>query len=100
MPWRTNLDHGETIPAPDGELGLAYANTRYWRGSAAPTEDLGGPEDLLRWAAGAERLPQRMLVRVAARCATSHGQRSPRSSAARGDFPVLCRDRGGARPGR
>ena len=31
---------GEVIPAPDADLCLNFANTRYWRGSATPTEDL------------------------------------------------------------
>ena len=30
------------IPAPDADLCLAFANTRYWRGTATPTEDLNG----------------------------------------------------------
>ena len=34
---------GEVIPAPDDDLCLGYANTRYWRGSATPTEDLHAP---------------------------------------------------------
>ena len=46
-----------SIPAPDDDLCLAYANTRYWRGTATPTEDLNGADDLLRWAEKTERLP-------------------------------------------
>ena len=60
---------GEVIPAPDADLCLAYANTRYWRGSATPTEELHGPDDLLRWAEKAERLPPAMLQRLAAHTA-------------------------------
>jgi predicted RNA-binding Zn ribbon-like protein len=45
------------IPAPDDDLSLAFANTRYWRGTATPTDDLNGAEDLLGWAAAKERLP-------------------------------------------
>ena len=48
---------GEVIPAPDADLCLNFANTRYWRGSATPTEDLHSLDDLLRWAETAERLP-------------------------------------------
>jgi len=48
---------GAVIPAPDSDLCLAFANTRYWRGTSAPTEELSEPGDLLRWAAKAERLP-------------------------------------------
>jgi predicted RNA-binding Zn ribbon-like protein len=35
------------------ELCLDYANTRYWRGSEAPTETLHGLDDLLEWLARA-----------------------------------------------
>ena len=56
---------GEVIPAPDDDLCLAFANTRYWRGTATPTEELSGPEELLAWAAKAERLPAAMLRRFA-----------------------------------
>jgi predicted RNA-binding Zn ribbon-like protein len=53
----------QLLPAPDADVCLAYANTRYWRGTAAPTEELGSLEDLLRWAANAERLPPALLRR-------------------------------------
>ncbi len=56
---------GEVIPAPDSDLCLAFANTRYRRGSATPTEELQTPEDVLRWAASAQRLPPAMLKRLA-----------------------------------
>lgn len=49
------------IPAPDADLCLAFANTRYWRGSAAPTEELGHADDLLRWAAAAAKLPADLI---------------------------------------
>ena len=58
---------GEPIPAPDDDLCLAYANTRYWRGTATPTEDLRGIDDLLRWAETTERLPPAMVQHFAAR---------------------------------
>ncbi len=48
---------GAVIPAPDDDLCLAFANTRYWRGTPEPTEELGEPGDLLRWAAKVARLP-------------------------------------------
>jgi predicted RNA-binding Zn ribbon-like protein len=51
------------IPAPDSDLCLAYANTRYWRGSATPTEDLKNPADLLRWTASAGKLPAELVER-------------------------------------
>jgi predicted RNA-binding Zn ribbon-like protein len=34
------------------DLCLEFANTRYWRGQANPTETLNAPEDLAAWAAG------------------------------------------------
>jgi predicted RNA-binding Zn ribbon-like protein len=34
-------------------LCLDFANTRFWRGSAAPTERLGSPADLAAWCAEA-----------------------------------------------
>jgi predicted RNA-binding Zn ribbon-like protein len=54
---------GEVIPAPDDDLCLGYANTRYWRGSATPTEDLHSLDDLLRWAETTERLPPTLVRR-------------------------------------
>ncbi len=54
------------IPAPDADLCLAYANTRYWRGAAAPTEELNAPGDLLRWVAKNERLPSALLEKFGA----------------------------------
>ena len=65
------------IPAPDSDLCLAYANTRYWRGTATPTEDLHDPDDLLRWAAAAERLPRPMVDRF-----TAHWRQRPGGAAA------------------
>jgi predicted RNA-binding Zn ribbon-like protein len=53
------------IPAPDDDLCLAFANTRYWRGTPAPTDELNEPGDLLRWAARAERLPADLTQRLA-----------------------------------
>ncbi|UYN97028.1 MAG: ABATE domain-containing protein [Enhydrobacter sp.] len=34
------------------DLCLEFANTRYWRGQARPTETLNGPDDLAWWMAG------------------------------------------------
>jgi predicted RNA-binding Zn ribbon-like protein len=58
----------QLLPAPDADVCLAYANTRYWRGTATPTEELATLDDLLRWAAKAERLPLALLRRF--ECAT------------------------------
>ncbi|HEX4262577.1 MAG TPA: CGNR zinc finger domain-containing protein [Acetobacteraceae bacterium] len=41
---------GATIAAPAEDLCLAFANTRFWRGSDDPTDELCGADDLLRWA--------------------------------------------------
>lgn len=38
------------ITGPD--LCVAFANTRYWRGSPVPTEEIGAPADLLVWCGG------------------------------------------------
>ena len=53
----------EIIPAPDIDLCLTFANTRYWRGASEPTEDLRAPGDLLRWASEVECLPNAMVRR-------------------------------------
>ena len=56
----------DAVPAPDADLCLAYANTRYWRGTATPTEQLNSPEDLLQWAAATQRLPPPLIDRLSA----------------------------------
>jgi predicted RNA-binding Zn ribbon-like protein len=61
MPSRAS----EVIPAPDDDLCLAFANSRYWRGTATPTEELNEPDDLLAWAARSERLSGATLRRFA-----------------------------------
>jgi predicted RNA-binding Zn ribbon-like protein len=38
------------------DLCLEFANTRYWRGQAAPTETLNAPEDLAAWTVANEGL--------------------------------------------
>jgi predicted RNA-binding Zn ribbon-like protein len=53
----------EVIAAPDADICLAFANTRYWRGTAEPTEELRAPDDVLHWAAKAERLPAALIRR-------------------------------------
>lgn len=55
------------MPRPD--LCLEFANTRYWRGQAAPTETLNGPVDLAGWLSGngareARPLPAREFERA------------------------------------
>jgi predicted RNA-binding Zn ribbon-like protein len=51
------------IPAPDADVCLAFADTCYWRGTATPTDELRAPEDLLRWAETAQRLPAALVQR-------------------------------------
>ncbi len=50
-------ERGTPIPAPREDLCLAYANTRFWRGTAAPTETLAGPGDLHRWLIASAGVP-------------------------------------------
>jgi len=45
---RTTGYYFRTMTRPD--LCLDFANTRYWRGQAAPTETLNEPADLSTWA--------------------------------------------------
>jgi predicted RNA-binding Zn ribbon-like protein len=45
------------IAAPGEELCLDFANTRYWRGSMQPTEELGSTADLLAWCVRRADLP-------------------------------------------
>jgi predicted RNA-binding Zn ribbon-like protein len=54
-----------TIPAPDDDLCLAFADTRYWRGTAAPTDELRGPDDLLRWLEKMAHVPTAVTDRFA-----------------------------------
>jgi len=49
------------IPAPDADTCLAFADTCYWRGTAKPADELREPEDLLRWAEKAQRLPATLM---------------------------------------
>src|SRR5947209_7787996 len=72
------------IPAPDDDLCLAYANTRYWRGTATPTEDVKDPDDLLRWATTAERLPRPIIDSMGAHWRERPGDAAADFSAAIG----------------
>jgi predicted RNA-binding Zn ribbon-like protein len=56
---------GAVIPAPDDDLCLTFANTCYWRGTSAPTEELSELGDLLHWTAKAERLPPDQVQQLA-----------------------------------
>jgi predicted RNA-binding Zn ribbon-like protein len=59
MPHRTD----EVIPAPAADLCLTFANTRYWRGTASPAEQLNSADDVVQWAAKAGHLPAAMVKR-------------------------------------
>lgn len=37
------------LDVPAADLCLTFANTRYWRGSPSPSEELNAPADLLAW---------------------------------------------------
>jgi len=60
------------LDVPAADLCLAFANTRYWRGSSAPTEDLAAPADLLGWC-GAHGVPAEAIA-----AAGRKWQQSPR----------------------
>jgi predicted RNA-binding Zn ribbon-like protein len=53
------IDGAETpwIAAPGEELCLDFANTRYWRGTAEPREELSAFADLVAWCAARSGLP-------------------------------------------
>jgi predicted RNA-binding Zn ribbon-like protein len=70
------------IPAPREDLCLAYANTRFWRGTAAPTETLGGPDDLLRWLTGSAGVPGEAIDAVTEWVREDSGNAAPLFDAA------------------
>ena len=45
----TRRPNGRLVPAPAEDLGVAFANTRCWRGSEPAIEALKGLGDLLAW---------------------------------------------------
>jgi predicted RNA-binding Zn ribbon-like protein len=51
------------------DLCLSFANTRFWRGTDAPTEELRAPADLLRWCDANSGLDPAAVQGVAARWA-------------------------------
>jgi predicted RNA-binding Zn ribbon-like protein len=57
MTTRRSAARPPPIAAPQDDLCLAFANTRFWRGRDSPTETLGGIEDLLRWLERTAKLP-------------------------------------------
>src|SRR2546421_3488243 len=63
---RTGRD-AALIPAPQDDLCLAFANTLSWRGSPAPSESLGGIDDLLGWLANTAKIPPQTIEAVGKR---------------------------------
>jgi len=66
-----------SIAVPGSDLCLDFANTRYWRGSPTPTEQLARPSDLLAWCGSAGGLPAFVAAAIA-----RIWQTSPRREAA------------------
>ena len=64
----TAEDGGTFVHGPPDDLCLRFANTRYWRGTDAPSEELHAPADLLRWCEAAAVLDGATLGRARARC--------------------------------
>lgn len=62
-------DDGPTpaLAAPPDALCLDFANTRYWRGTPSPAEELTSPAALLRWCTGAGTAAPAWLDDLAAR---------------------------------
>ncbi len=73
-PRQTN---GRLVPAPGDELGVAFANTRYWRGSAPATETLDGLGDVLAWCAQEKSIDAHALTTLEA-WAKRHGTEAAR----------------------
>jgi predicted RNA-binding Zn ribbon-like protein len=48
--------NGRLVPAPGEELAVAFANTRYWRGSTPGVEELNGLGDVLAWCVEAKSI--------------------------------------------
>ncbi|HUC68240.1 MAG TPA: CGNR zinc finger domain-containing protein [Stellaceae bacterium] len=62
------IDGADTpwIAAPGEELCLDFANTRYWRGTAEPREELRGFAELVAWCAAKTGLPAARAEMLAA----------------------------------
>jgi predicted RNA-binding Zn ribbon-like protein len=63
--WSHPEPTASRIRASREDLCLNFANTLTWRGSAAPTDTLGGFPDLLAWLARSGQLPSPALFTVA-----------------------------------
>src|SRR5579862_6215961 len=55
------------VPGPPDDLCLSFANTRYWRGTDIPTEELRAPPDLLRWCASTAGVGKAIIEPIALR---------------------------------
>jgi predicted RNA-binding Zn ribbon-like protein len=69
--------NGRLVPAPGEELGVAFANTRSWRGTEPPVEELNGIGDVLAWCEGAGSIDARTQTTLAA-WANRHGTEAAR----------------------
>jgi predicted RNA-binding Zn ribbon-like protein len=58
--------NGRLVPAPGEELGVAFANTRRWRGSERAVEELNGLGDVLAWCEGAGSIDARAQTTLGA----------------------------------
>lgn len=55
------------LRAPPDDLCLDFVNTKFWRGTDTPTEQLRAPDDLLAWCAAGTRWAPSLLEGVQAR---------------------------------
>ena len=69
--------NGRLVPAPGEELGVAFANTRYWRGTEPPVEELNGLGDVLAWCESAGSIDARTQTTLEA-WANRHGTEAAR----------------------
>ena len=56
------------IPAQSEGLSIDFANTRYWRGTDAPTETLAKLDDVLAWCRDTAKIPAAMIDGFRALC--------------------------------
>ncbi len=75
------------VHGPPESLCLDFANTRFWRGSPSPTEELHGPADLLRWCESAGVLDPATLRRAA-----EHWQANPEAAEAGFSAAIAIRE--------
>lgn len=56
------------IPAQSEGLSIDFANTRYWRGTEAPTETFAKLDDVLAWCRDTAKIPAAMIDGFRALC--------------------------------